>query len=118
MLLSRAWSSLSHGRCGISPSSGILWLPISGTFTGLTFIPFVFGLSVLFAAVLNNTKGSLLAVLAYHASGDTPGFFVHLSSRAYEINVTITVIVAILFVLVLGATNLSRTTVRSTVASA
>ncbi len=53
-----------------------------------------------------------------HASGDTPGFFVHLTSRAYDINVAITVVVAILFVLVLGATNLSRSAVRSTIVSA
>ena len=58
--------------------------------------------------MFNNTKGSLLAVLAYHASGDTAGFLQHLTSRAYDINVAINVAVAILFVVWLGPKQLSR----------
>jgi membrane protease YdiL (CAAX protease family) len=86
--------------------------PNLGSIAGLAFIPFVFAIAVSFTVVFNNTKGSLLAVLAFHASGDTAGFFLHLTSRAYEINVAINVVVAILFVLLLGPKQLSRTSER------
>jgi membrane protease YdiL (CAAX protease family) len=78
----------------------------------LAFIPFVFAIAVTLTAVFNNTKRSLLAVLAYHASGDTTGFFIHFTARAYDINVAINLVVAALFVLLLGPRNLSRTSER------
>jgi hypothetical protein len=48
----------------------------------LAFIPFVFSLSILFSAVLNNTDGSLLAVMTLHAAGDTVPFFLPVSAGA------------------------------------
>ncbi len=89
--------------------------PNLGSIVGLAFIPFVFAISIIVAAIFNNTAGSLLAVLAYHASGDVAGFFLKLTPRAYDINVAITVIVAVLFVVLLGPRNLSRTAERVTV---
>jgi len=88
--------------------------PNLGSIAGLAFVPFVFAIAVTFTAVFNNTKGSLLAVLAFHASGDTAGFFLHLTSRAYDINVAINVVAAVLLVLLLGPRNLSRTHERVT----
>lgn len=82
--------------------------PNLGSISGLAFIPFVFAISIIFAAVFDNTNGSLLAVLAYHASGDTAGFFLNLTTQAYDINVGINVLVALLFVLLLGQDKLSR----------
>lgn len=82
--------------------------PNVGSIAGLAFIPFVFAISIIFAAVFNNTNGSLLAVLAYHASGDTTGFFLNLTTRAYYISVAINVVVALVFVLLLGQDKLSR----------
>ena len=86
--------------------------PNLGSIAGLAFIPFVFAVSIIFAAIFNNTAGSLLAVLAFHASGDVAGFFLRLTPRAYDINVVITAIVAVLFVVLLGPQNLSRTAER------
>jgi uncharacterized protein len=88
--------------------------PNLGSLAGLAFIPFVFAIAVSFTTVFNNTKGSLLAVLAFHASGDTAGFFINLTARAYDINVAINLVVAALFVLLLGPRNLSRTSERIT----
>lgn len=88
--------------------------PNLGNIAGLAFIPFVFAIAVIFTAVFNNTKGSMLAVLAFHASGDTAGFFLHLTAKAYDINVGINVVVAIAMVVVLGAQNLSRSESRVT----
>jgi hypothetical protein len=65
-------------------------------------------------AVFTNTRGSLLAVLAYHASGDTAGFFVNLTPRSYDINVAITVVVATLLVVLLGPRHLSRSADKAT----
>jgi CAAX protease family protein len=86
--------------------------PNLGSIAGLAFIPFVFAIAISFTAVFNNTKGSLLAVLAFHASGDTAGFFLHLTARAYDINVAINVLVAFLLVVGLGPKMLSRTSER------
>lgn len=86
--------------------------PNLGSVAGLAFIPFVFAISVIIAAVFNNTNGSLLAVLAYHASGDVTGFFIKLTARAYDINVAINVVVAVAFILWLGHRHLSRSVER------
>jgi len=86
--------------------------PNLGSIAGLAFIPFVFAIAISFTVVFNNTKGSFFAVLAFHASGDTAGFFLHLTLRAYDINAAINVVVAILFVLRLGPKQLSRTSER------
>ncbi len=64
--------------------------------------------------MFNNTGGSLLAVLAYHASGDITGFFLKLTPRAYDINVAITRVAAIVLVALLGPRDLSRTARRVT----
>jgi uncharacterized protein len=88
--------------------------PNLGNIAGLAFIPFVFAIAISFTAVFNNTKGSLLAVLAFHASGDTAGFFLHLTSKAYDINVAINVLVAVILVLLLGPPHLSRSHERAT----
>lgn len=118
-LLQRRWNALVASLVLAVPWTiwhfAIITNPVApnlGSIAGLAFIPFVFAIAVSFTAVFNNTKGSLLAVLAFHASGDTAGFFLHLTSRAYDINVAINVVVAILFVLVLGPKQLSRSAER------
>lgn len=114
-LLQRRWNALVASLVLAVPWTiwhfAILTNPVApnlGNIAGLAFIPFVFAIAVIFTAVFNNTKGSLLAVLAFHASGDTAGFFLHLTSRAYDINVAINVVVAILLVVLLGPKHISR----------
>ena len=118
-LLQRRWNALVASLVLAVPWTiwhfAIITNPVApnlGSIAGLAFIPFVFAIAISFTAVFNNTKGSLLAVLAFHASGDTAGFFLHLTSRAYDINVAINVAVAILFVVWLGPKQLSRTSER------
>ena len=82
--------------------------PNVGRITGLAFIPEVFALSIILTAVFNNTKGSLLSVIIYHASGDTAGFFFNQTTSSYDITVVITVIVALALIALLGPKRLSR----------
>jgi membrane protease YdiL (CAAX protease family) len=82
--------------------------PNVGSVATLAFIPEVFALSIILTVVFNNTRGSLLSVLIYHASGDTAGFFINESTTGYDINVAITVIVALALVFALGPKHLSR----------
>ena len=114
-LLQKRWNALVSSLVLAVPWTiwhfAILTNPVApniGSIAGLAFVPFVFAISVIFTAVFNNTKGSLLAVLAYHASGDTAGFFLNESAIAYDINVLITVIIAIIIVAALGQKHLSR----------
>ena len=88
--------------------------PNLGSIAGLAFIPFVFAIAIILTAIFNNTAGSLVAVVAYHASGDVAGFFLKLTARAYDLNVAITLGVALLLVGLLGPTNLARTADRVT----
>jgi Type II CAAX prenyl endopeptidase Rce1-like len=114
-VLQRRWSALLASLLLAIPWTirhfAILINPVApnlGSIAGLAFIPFVFAISIIITAVFSNTDGSLLAVLAYHASGDVTGFFLVLTPRAYDINVVITVVVAVLLVLLLGREKLSR----------
>lgn len=114
-LLQRRWNALVASLVLLVPWTiwhfAIITNPVApnlGSIAGLAFIPFVFAIAISFTAVFNSTKGSLLAVLAFHASGDTAGFFLHLTAKAYDINVAINVVVAILFVVLLGPKQLSR----------
>jgi len=114
-LLRRRWNALVASLVLLVPWTiwhfAIITNPVApnlGSIAGLAFIPFVFAIAISFTAVFNSTKGSLLAVLAFHASGDTAGFFLHLTAKAYDINVAINVVVAILFVVLLGPKQLSR----------
>jgi uncharacterized protein len=114
-VLQRRWSALLASLLLAIPWTiwhfAILTNPTApnlGSVAGLAFIPFVFAISVIITAVFNNADGSLLAVLAYHASGDVTRFFLVLTPRAYDINVVITVVVAVVLVLLLGREKLSR----------
>jgi membrane protease YdiL (CAAX protease family) len=108
LLLAIPWT-VWHFAIRINPAA-----PNLGSIAGLAFIPFVFALSINFASVFNSTQGSLLAVVAYHASGDVTGFFLHLTAKAYDLNVAMTVVAAILLVLLLRPANLSRAVERVT----
>lgn len=118
-LLQRRWGALVSSLVLAIPWTvwhfAIMTNPVApniGNVAGLAFIPFVFAIAIMFTAVFNNTSGSLLAVLAYHAAGDVTGFFLKLTSRAYDINVAITLVAAILVVVIFGPKNLSRTAER------
>jgi membrane protease YdiL (CAAX protease family) len=120
-LLQKRWSAVVSSLVLAIPWTiwhfAILTNPVApnlGSIAGVAFIPFVFAIAIIFAATFNNTAGSILAVLAYHASGDVTGFFLKLTAKAYDINVAITIVVAVILVVLLGPKNLSRTADRVT----
>lgn len=106
LLLTVPWA-LWHLPDFLTQGSSLSQVPL--LFVG-AFVLDIGAKAILYAWVYNNTGGSVLLTILFHAADNTTALFISESSdiRLYVMNVLMHSIVAILVVLLAGATRLSR----------
>ncbi len=74
----------------------------------IVFVAQVIALAILFTWVFNNTKGSLLLVVLFHAAVNTAGVLVVRSPFMLVVVAMLTIVAAIIVVIAFGPARLSR----------